>query len=250
MLYDVDIKTAINDGISFYKLIVKVKKEIVAYNIPKNKFNMDVVGEHLNTKQFNEAIENSNTTVIDMRNIYESEVGQFISAEIPQVEKSKDLLPEVRRMLKGREHHQVLLYCTGGIRCEKASSFLINEGIKNVKQLQGGIIQYAHDIKKEGLESKFVGKNFVFDARLGERVTEDIISTCHLCGEKSDSHKDCKNDACHILFIQCLKCDEKLNGCCSKECKKIASLPIDEQIKYRKNQKYVDKRRYFKSTKH
>ena len=249
LLYDVDIKTAINDGISFYKLIVKVKKEIVAYNIPKNKCNMDVVGEHLNTKQFNEAIENSNTTVIDMRNIYESEVGQFISAEIPQVEKSKDLLPEVRRMLKGREHHQVLLYCTGGIRCEKASSFLINEGIKNVKQLQGGIIQYAHDIKKEGLESKFVGKNFVFDARLGERVTEDIISTCHLCGEKSDSHKDCKNDACHILFIQCSKCDEKLNGCCSKECKKIASLPIDEQIKYRKNQKYFDKRRYFKSTK-
>ena len=249
LLYDVDIKTAISDGISFYKLIVKVKKEIVAYNIPKNKFNMDVVGEHLNTKQFNEAMENTNTTVIDMRNIYESEVGQFISAEIPQVEKSKDLLPEVRKMLKGREHHQVLLYCTGGIRCEKASSFLINEGIKNVKQLQGGIIQYAHDIKKEGLESKFVGKNFVFDARLGERVTEDIISTCHLCGEKSDSHKDCKNDACHILFIQCSKCDEKLNGCCSKECKKIASLPIDEQIKYRKNQKYVDKRRYFKSTK-
>ena len=249
LLYDVDIKTAINDGISFYKLIVKVKKEIVAYNIPNDKFNMDVVGEHLNTKQFNEAIENSNTTVIDMRNIYESEVGQFISAEIPQVEKSKDLLPEVRRMLKGREHHQVLLYCTGGIRCEKASSFLINEGIKNVKQLQGGIIQYAHDIKKEGLESKFVGKNFVFDARLGERVTEDIISTCHLCGEKSDSHKDCKNDACHILFIQCSKCDEKLNGCCSIECKKIASLPIDEQIKYRKNLKYVDKRRYFKSTK-
>ena len=249
LLYDVDIKTAISDGISFFKLIVKVKKEIVAYNIPKNKFNMDVVGEHLNTKQFNEAIENTNTTVIDMRNIYESEVGQFISAEIPQVEKSKDLLPEVRRMLKGREHHQVLLYCTGGIRCEKASSFLINEGIKNVKQLQGGIIQYAHDIKKEGLESKFVGKNFVFDARLGERVTEDIISTCHLCGERSDSHKDCKNDACHILFIQCSKCDEKLNGCCSIECKKIASLPIDEQIKYRKNQKYVDKRRYFKSTK-
>ena len=249
LLHSVDIKTAINDGISFYKLVVKVKKEVVAYNIPKNKFSMDVVGEHLNANQFNEAMEDVNTTVIDMRNIYESEVGQFISAEIPQVEKSKDLLPEVRRMLKGREHHQVLLYCTGGIRCEKASSFLINEGIKNVKQLQGGIIQYAHDIKKEGLESKFVGKNFVFDARLGERVTEDIISTCHLCGERSDSHKDCKNDACHILFIQCSKCDEKLNGCCSIECKKLASLPIDEQIKYRKNQKHVDKRRYFKSTK-
>jgi len=246
---DVDIKTAISDGISFYKLVVKVKKEIVAYNFPISKFNMDVVGKHLDAKQFNEAIENYNTTVIDMRNIYESEVGQFISAEIPQVEKSKDLLPEVRRMLKGREHHQVLLYCTGGIRCEKASSFLINDGIKNVKQLQGGIIQYTHDVKKEGLESKFIGKNFVFDARLGEKVTEDIISTCHLCGDKSDSHKDCKNDACNILLIQCSKCDEKLNGCCSIGCKKIASLPTDEQIKYRKNKKFVNKRRYFKSDK-
>ena len=244
---DVDIKTAVNDGISFYKLVVKVKKEIVAYKIPNSKFNMDVVGQHLNTKQFNEAMKHTNTTVIDMRNIYESEVGQFISAEIPQVEKSKDLLPEVRSMLKGREHHQILLYCTGGIRCEKASSYLINEGIKNVKQLQGGIIQYAHDVKNEGLESKFVGKNFVFDARLGERVTDDIISACHLCGERSDSHKDCKNDACHILFIQCSKCDEKLNGCCSIECKKIASLPIVEQIKYRKNKNVAYKRRYFKS---
>ena len=241
MLYDVDIKTAINDGISFYKLIVKVKKEIVAYNIPKNKFNMDVVGEHLNTKQFNEAIENSNTTVIDMRNIYESEVGQFISAEIPQVEKSKDLLPEVRRMLKGREHHQVLLYCTGGIRCEKASSFLINEGIKNVKQLQGGIIQYAHDIKKEGLESKFVGKNFVFDNRRGERISGDIISNCHQCGKKCDEHVNCNNEACHLLFIQCDECQKKYNGCCSDDCSNIYSLPYEKQKELRKGKKNSNK---------
>ncbi|MBT3664784.1 rhodanese-related sulfurtransferase [bacterium] len=246
-LSDVQIKKAISEGISFYKLVVKVKKEIVAYRIPKNKYNMKIIGKHLSTEQFNSAINKEQTTIIDMRNIYESEVGKFKNAEIPQVEKSKDLLPEVRRMLKGREHHQVLLYCTGGIRCEKASSFLINEGIENVKQLKGGIIQYAHDIKKNGVKSKFIGKNFVFDARLGERVSDDIISNCHICNKSSDIHRDCKNDACHILFIQCQECERDLNGCCSDKCKEIASLPIETQKDLRKNRNSPDKRRYFKS---
>ena len=245
-LYDIQIKKAISEGLSFNKLVVKVKKEIVAYGIPKNKYNMKIIGKHLSTAQFNSAINQEQTTIIDMRNIYESEVGKFRDAEIPQVEKSKDLLPEVRRMLKGREHHQVLLYCTGGIRCEKASSFLINEGIKDVKQLQGGIIQYAHDIKKSGMKTKFIGKNFVFDARLGERVSDDIISNCHICDKSSDIHRDCKNDACHILFIQCEECERELNGCCSNKCKEIASLPIETQKELRENQNFLDKRRYFK----
>jgi len=246
-LSDIQIKKAISEGISFYKLVIKVKKEIVAYGIPKNEYNMKIIGKHLTTDQFNRALNQEQTTIIDMRNIYESEVGKFKNAEIPQVEKSKELLPEVRRMLKGREHHQVLLYCTGGIRCEKASSFLINEGIKDVKQLQGGIIQYAHDIKKYGMKSKFVGKNFVFDARLGERVSDDIISNCHICNKSSDIHRDCKNDACHILFIQCEECERDLNGCCSDKCKEIASLPIETQKELRKNQNTPYKRRYFKS---
>lgn len=246
-LSNIQIKKAISEGISFYKLVVKVKKEIVAYGIPKNKYNMKIIGKHLSTEQFNSAINKEQTTIIDMRNIYESEVGKFKNAEIPQVEKSKDLLPEVREMLKGREHHQVLLYCTGGIRCEKASSFLINEGIENVKQLKGGIIQYAHDIKKNGVKSKFIGKNFVFDARLGERVSDDIISNCHICNKSSDIHRDCKNDACHILFIQCQECERDLNGCCSDKCKEIASLPIETQKDLRKNRNSPDKRRYFKS---
>ena len=246
-LSDIQIKKAISEGTSFYKLVVKVKKEIVAYGIPKNKYNMKIIGKHINTDQFNRALNQEKTTIIDMRNIYESEIGKFKNAEIPQVEKSKDLLPEVRRMLKGREHHQVLLYCTGGIRCEKASSFLINEGIKDVKQLQGGIIQYAHDIKKNGMKSKFIGKNFVFDARLGERVSDDIISNCHICNKPSDIHRDCKNDGCHILFIQCEECECDLNGCCSYKCKDIASLPIDTQKELRNNQNSPKKRRYFKS---
>ena len=247
ILLSIPIKKAILDGVSFYKLIVKIKKEIVAYGIPKKEYDMDNVGQYLNAQEFNLAMEDDTSIVMDMRNFYETEVGKFENAEIPLVEKSKDLLPEVRKMLVGREKSQVLLYCTVGIRCEKASAFLIQNGIKNVKQLQGGIIQYAHEIKRKDIKSKFIGKNFVFDARLGERVTDDIISTCHLCGEVSDNHKDCNNDACHILFIQCSECDKNLNGCCSEECKEIKSLPLDKQKELRKDPKRVIKKRYYRS---
>ena len=246
VLKNVSIKKAISDGDSFYKLVVKEKKEIVAYGVSDDLYDMNEVGKYLNAEQFNKAIDEDNTAIIDMRNFYETEVGRFKNAEIPKVEKSKDLLPEVRRMLNGREDHKVLLYCTGGIRCEKASSFLIKSGIKNVKQLEGGIIQYAHDIRNKDMNSRFIGKNFVFDARLGERITKDIIANCHLCGSPSDNHRDCNNDTCHILFIQCKKCEEKLSGCCSNECKDFASLPMSKQKELRKDPKRVIKKRYYK----
>ena len=248
-LINVPIKKAVSDGISFYKLVVKIKKEIVAYGLSDNTYDMNKVGQHLKPEEFNKAIEEGDTAVIDMRNFYETEVGRFKNAEIPLVEKSKELLPEVRRMLNGREDHQVLLYCTGGIRCEKASAFLINSGISNVKQLQGGIIQYAHDIRRKDIESKFIGKNFVFDARLGERITDDVIANCHICGSPSDAHRDCNNDACHILFIQCNQCEKKFDGCCSTKCKEFTSLPISKQKELRKDPKWIIKRRYFRSPK-
>ena len=246
-LKNISIKQAIQNGDSFYKLIIKVRKELVAYNIPDNSYSMDRVGNHLNAKDFNIALDNSKTIIVDMRNYYESEIGHFKNAIIPNVETSKELLPEVKRILKGHEDDKVLLYCTGGIRCEKASAFLLNEGFKDVNQLQGGIIQYAHDIKEKGLESKFIGKNFVFDDRLSEKVTDDIISKCHICGDTCDEHTDCKNDACHILFIQCNSCSLTLDGCCSKDCQDFAALPIEEQREKRKNPSQVVSRTFFDS---
>ena len=168
-----------------------------------------------------------------------------IKAIIPDVDTSRDLLPEVKSLLNGHEEDEILLYCTGGIRCEKASAYLIKNGFSNVNQLQGGIIQYAHDIKSQGLDSKFLGKNFVFDARMGERVTNDIIGECHQCGRPADKHLDCGNEACHILFIQCDKCYKEYDGCCTKECKDFASLPIEEQRILRKDpEKVVSQTRY------
>ena len=239
------LKIALQPGESFYKLTIKVKDEIVAYNLEEDEYDMQHVGRHLTAAEFNRALENQDTVVVDMRNYYESEVGRFTDAIIPDVDTSRELLPEVKRLLHGKEDNTVLLYCTGGIRCEKASAYLVHHGFQNVNQLGGGIIQYAHDVKAMGLKSKFIGKNFVFDARMGERVTDDILGVCHQCGKPADTHLDCGNDACHILFIQCDKCNKKYAGCCSAECKEFASLPVAKQRLFRKDpEKVVSRARY------
>ena len=199
-LKNIMIKRAIEEGPSFYKLIIKMKKEIVAYGINKDQYNINEVGKHLSPSEFNEAIKDPASVIIDMRNYYESEVGRFENAVVPNVERSKELLPKVKKLLKGKEKNKILLYCTGGIRCEKASSFLLNNDFMDVNQLEGGIINYAREVRKNKIASKFKGKNFVFDNRMGERITADILSNCHLCNAKSDQHVNCTNDLCHILF--------------------------------------------------
>jgi len=242
---DIPVKCAVKDGKSFYKLVIKVKKEIVAYKVSDEEYDMNIVGNHLSAKEFNDKLEKENAIAVDMRNYYESEVGMFEEAIIPDVDTSRELLPTVKKLLNGHESDPILLYCTGGIRCEKASSYLIKNGFKNVSQLNGGIIQYAHEVQEKGLNSKFRGKNFVFDDRMGESITDDIIGKCHQCNAPADNHIDCGNDACHILFIQCGKCNTIYEGCCSKECKDFAGLPIDQQrILRRDPEKVVSKSRY------
>ena len=244
VLKSIQLKIAVQDGESFYKLKIKIKDEIVAYGVDEGEYDMSQIGRHLSAEEFNDKLDEK-STIVDMRNYYESEVGRFENAIVPDVDTSRELLPEVKRLLQGHEQDEVLLYCTGGIRCEKASAYLINSGFEKVSQLKGGIIQYAHDVKQQGLESKFIGKNFVFDARMGERVTNDVLGVCHQCGLPADRHLDCGNDACHILFIQCFACNEKYNGCCSHECQEFASLPIEEQRALRKDpEKVVSSARY------
>ena len=246
-LGEISIKQAIQEGHSFYKLKIKVRNELVAYGVSEEAYDMRKVGKHLSAEEYNFAMDQDDSVVVDMRNYYESEIGRFDNALVPDVETSKELLPEVKKLLSGRENDKILLYCTGGIRCEKASSYLLHNGFKDVNQLQGGIIQYAHDIKEQGIDSRFKGKNFVFDDRLGERVTDDVISSCHVCDTSCDDHTDCKNDACHILFIQCTECSELLNGCCSKECKDFALLPLDEQKALRKDPERIISKTFFDS---
>lgn len=222
-----------DDGKSFIKLKIKVRDKIVADGLDDASFDVTNKGIHLSAEAFNKITENENTIVVDMRNHYESEVGKFKMAITPDVETFRESLPIVEEMLKEDKDKNLVMYCTGGIRCEKASAYYKHKGFRNVFQLEGGIIEYARQVKEQGLENKFIGKNFVFDERLGERISEDVISLCHQCGEPCDIHTNCANDACHILFIQCKKCAEKRSGTCSDKCKSFIELPKEEQDKLR-----------------
>jgi len=230
------IKIAVeDDNQSFLKLIIRVKNKIVADGLNDETFDSSNAGNHLTAAEFNAAMDKPNAIVVDMRNYYESEVGHFENAICPEAETFKEALPEVKDKLSGQEDLKILLYCTGGIRCEKASAYLKYHNFNDVNQLYGGIIEYSHQVKEENLHSKFIGKNFVFDSRMGEEITGDIISHCHQCDAPSHQHTNCRNQACHILFIQCKDCEEKYIGCCSVECSEIADLGIEKQKILRKD---------------
>ena len=223
-----------HDDHSFLKLTIKVRDKIVADGLNDETFDVTNIGIHLKAKEFNEILDDPNTIVVDFRNHYESEVGHFKGAITPDVETFRESLPIINEQLQNhKEDKKLVMYCTGGIRCEKASAYFKHQGFKNVYQLEGGIINYAKQIEAEGLESKFIGKNFVFDNRLGERITDDIISQCHQCGKPCDNHTNCENDGCHLLFIQCDECKSAMENCCSTECLEIIHMPLVDQVRLR-----------------
>jgi len=219
ILNGIPIKYAIeDDGKSFYKLTIKVRPKLVADGLDDGAFDVTNVGKHLTGLEFHNQVGKDNTVVVDMRNYYESEIGRFEGAICPEADTFREELEIVTDLLGDKKDKKILLYGTGGIRCEKASAFLKHKGFKDVNQLHGGILEYARQIKAANLPSKFIGKNFVFDERLGESVDGQIISHCHQCGKPSDSHTNCANHGCHVLFIQCAECAEKHHGCCTPEC--------------------------------
>jgi UPF0176 protein len=222
-----------DDGKSFYVLDIKVRAKIVADGIADPSFNMENKGHYVDAEAFNKLTTDPDTIVIDMRNHYEFEVGHFENAiEIPS-DTFREQLPMAVDMMADKKEANIIMYCTGGIRCEKASAYMLHRGFNKVYHLEGGIINYVNQVKEKGLENKFHGKNFVFDQRLGERVTNEIIATCHQCGKPADTHVNCVNDACHLLFIQCDECSVKFEGCCSTECFDFIHLPEEEQKKLR-----------------
>lgn len=229
-----------DDGKSFWVLKVKVREKIVADGISDPAFDMQNRGKYVNAEQFNVLTDDPDTIVVDMRNHYEFEVGHFEQAiEVPS-DTFKEQLPMAADMLREAKEKNIIMYCTGGIRCEKASAYMLHKGFKNVFHLEGGIINYANQVKEKGLPSKFHGKNFVFDNRLGERITEEIIARCHQCGKPADTHVNCVNEGCHLLFIQCDECRQKWEGCCSKDCQDFIHLP---EVQQKERRKGIDKGR-------
>ncbi|MEO9022024.1 MAG: rhodanese-related sulfurtransferase [Ginsengibacter sp.] len=226
-----------NDGKSFWVLKVKVRNKIVADGINDPAFDMSKKGKYVDAGSFNKLTADPETVVVDMRNHYEYEVGHFENAiEVPS-NTFREQLPMAVAMLEEKKDKNIIMYCTGGIRCEKASAYMLLNGFKNVYHLEGGIIRYAHKAKEDHLPNKFLGKNFVFDGRLGEKIGDEIISHCHQCGAPCDTHTNCANEACHLLFIQCEDCAKKYEGCCSEACHETHNLPEEERKQKRKGKK-------------
>ena len=223
---------------SFLKLTIKIREKIVADGLNDLSFDVTKIGKHLDAQKFNQMLNDRNTVCIDMRNHYESEIGYFKGAIKPDVDTFRESLETIDKELeKNGKEKNYLMYCTGGIRCEKASAYLKHKGIKNVFQLEGGIIEYARQVNEGGLKNNFLGKNFVFDKRMGERISDQIVSNCHQCGNPSDTHVNCANESCHLLFIQCDECKEKMDSCCSKECIDIIELSYDKQKALRRGKR-------------
>ena len=236
LLQGIRLNIAIEQDLkSFLKLTIKVREKIVADGLEDASFDVTQKGKHVNAEEFNALLEDENTICVDMRNHYESEIGHFKGAVTPDVDTFRESLPIIEEDLATHKSDKnLLMYCTGGIRCEKASAYFKHKGFQNVFQLEGGIIEYTRQVKDQALENKFIGKNFVFDERRGERITDDIIAQCHQCGDPIDEHVNCANEACHLLFIQCASCQEKMQSCCSDSCQEIIQLPIEEQKALRK----------------
>jgi UPF0176 protein len=235
-LHGVRLNIAVDDdGKSFWVLKIKVREKIVADGITDAAFSMANKGKYVNAQQYNELTKDENTIIVDMRNHYEYEVGHFDKAiEIPS-DTFREQLPMAVEMLQDNKDKNIIMYCTGGIRCEKASAYMLHHGFKNVYHLEGGIINYTQQAAQQKLPIQFRGKNFVFDQRLGERITDEILAQCHQCGTPCDEHTNCINDGCHLLFIQCASCKQTMHGCCSEACADIASLPVEQQIELRAN---------------
>lgn len=230
------------DNMSFLKLKVKVRHKIVADGLNDATFDVTNKGIHVNAMEFNALLEDPDTVLVDMRNHYESEIGHFKNAITPDVDTFRDSLDIIEKDLADhKEDKKLVMYCTGGIRCEKASAYYKHKGFKQVYQLEGGIIEYARQVENQHLENKFKGKNFVFDHRRGERISEDVISSCHQCGQPCDEHVNCANEACHLLFIQCETCAEKMNHCCSDDCKTVHELPFEAQKALRRGKTVSNK---------
>jgi UPF0176 protein len=241
-----------DDGKSFLKLTIKVRRKIVADGLADKAFDVTDVGEHLDAASFNRKMEEG-ALVVDMRNNYESLIGHFEGAYLPKADTFRGAIEEVVDMLREQPAPEpdqttctvdppdrpattpeILLYCTGGIRCEKASAYLKHHGFTNVGQLHGGIIDYARQVKAQGLKSRYKGQNFVFDERLSERITDDVVCNCMQCGAPSDRISNCQEATCNMLLVQCEACATKYADCCSPSCREIHLLSIGEQRAWRK----------------
>lgn len=221
---DIHFKKSVGDGNAFPRISVKVRSEIVSAHLGEDDFSpTQITGKYISAEELHEWIENKKQFfIIDMRNDYEHKVGYFENSILPPLANFRDL-PKILPELEHLKDKTIVTVCTGGVRCEKASGFLVKHGFTDVYQLYGGIVTYMEKYPNED----FKGKLYVFDNRVVMGFSTDdpkheIVGKCDKCGEKSDNYLDCDYKHCkgHRHFICCKNCLEKDGKAyCSEECK-------------------------------
>lgn len=212
----IDFKVEESPTHGFAKLHVRVKPEIVHSSLRHIDPNQRT-GIHLEPSEFKKIKDDEDVVIVDVRSNYEHHVGKFKNAVTLDIENFRDF-PEKVSELEKYKGKKIVTYCTGGIKCEKASAYLLEQGFENVYQLHGGIIKYGIE---EGGED-FEGKCYVFDNRVIadiNKVNPVIISECHICHSKTDRMVNCANPVCNLHVPICEDCGWKLDGACSDECK-------------------------------
>jgi len=208
---DLDVKIDPHPEHAFAKLTVKYRKQLAALDKP---IDITKTGTHLSPQQWKDMLENppEDMTLLDVRNDYEWEVGHFEGADLPPLKNFRDFPDYVKTLKKG----PVMMYCTGGIRCEIFSAYMKEEGVDEIYQLDGGVIKYGKEVGND----HWKGKLFVFDDRMVVPIApgNSNISTCKHCGELSSTYYNCANMDCNDLFLSCQKCNSSMKGCCSNKC--------------------------------
>ena len=226
---DLIFKESLSESQPFNRMLVKVKQQIV----PTDDSNIDPTnhtGPTISPQEFKRWMdEGREMLILDTRNDYEYRIGAFENSAHLDIKNFREYEKNLSQIDEKWKDKPVVMFCTGGIRCEKASAYYKHKGFKNVFQLEGGIINYVRQVEANDLENKFLGKNFVFDERRSERISDDVIANCHQCGKPADMHTNCANEACHLLFIQCDECKAQMENCCSTSCMEINRLPFEEQ---------------------
>ncbi|WP_343182384.1 rhodanese-related sulfurtransferase [Buchnera aphidicola] len=220
IFYNIHINQSLDIRKSFWMLQIKIRKKIISDGLKDKNIDFNNVGNYLKISDVNNILKKKDTICVDMRNEYEYVIGHFINAIKIPGETFRSQLRIIVDFLKKYKKRNIVMYCTGGIRCEKATAWLKHNGFNKVYQIHGGILNYLYESRKNNFEIKFQGKMFVFDNRIAERISNDILSICYNCGIPCDDYINCKNDFCHKLFIQCTLCSKKYSYFCSSQCKK------------------------------
>lgn len=222
---DIVFKIDEADGHAFKKIFVRYKKELVTFRVEDELDPNVITGEHLAPKDFYEMMQRDDVVILDGRTGYEYDLGHFRGSIRPEVDSFKEFPDWIRENMSELKDKPILTYCTGGIRCEKLSGFMMKEGFQQVYQLDGGIVTYGKDPEVQG--ELFDGKCYVFDERISVQINHTdgdiIVGRCHHCGQPADQFINCANDACHLQHICCEDCEAQHSGHCSDECEAITN---------------------------